>query len=360
MYYLTNRELIESTPHSKSIFYDWLKGPKERKKREITFITEDVAVNAIEVIIKYPHFGGVKGQAYMIYQRLGYVPRHTYQNLKKVVGRIIFQEAYRKNLLPKPSVYEHERPQDINEIWAEDFTKVKVLGFTYPVALLSDVFSNKYLGHSTRESESSELVAEPVEMAVENNNNAGPKKFILSDNGTQYVSDVHGQLLAKHEIVQKNIPACKPQYNGSIECGMRDFKSVFYNVFSQNDLNEFVEMDLNTTDKKKKLLEKVALSVKESIEILNEEIPRPTLGGVTPNDIYTDCAEEKKKSNAEYLMKEQMKEKVKSWSKSKYDLVKDVLNKQNLSKKELLIKHYFFQKRPLRRISKLPIEVWTN
>lgn len=349
-----------SSQHSKSIFYDWLKGPKERKKREVTFIPEGVAINAIDLIIKYPHFGGVKGQAYMTYHRLGYIPRHTYQNLKKAAGRIIFQEAYRQNLLPRPTVYEHERPQDINEIWAEDFTKVNVSGFAYPVALLQDVFSNKYLGYSTRETECTELVETPVEMAVEENNNAGPGQFILSDNGTQYVSDAHGQLLAKHEIIHKHIPACKPQYNGSIECGNRDFKSVFYNVFSQNDLKGFIEKGLNSTDRKKKLLAAVVLSVKKSIEILNKEIPRPALGGVTPNDIHRGCAAEKKKSNTEYLIKEQMKEKVTGWSNSKYDLVKDVLKQMNLSKKELLIKHYFFQKSPLRRISKLPVEVWTN
>jgi transposase InsO family protein len=351
---------MESGQHSKSIFYQWLKGPTDRKKRQVTLIPEQVAINAIEVIINYPHFGGVKGQAYMIYHRQGYIPQHSYQSLKKTVSRIVFQEVSAQQLLPKPSVYEHERPQDINEIWAEDFTKVKVLGFSYPVAFVADVFSTKYLGYSAQNRENSELVEEPVVMAVAENNNAGPKEFMLSDNGSQYVSNAHGQLLARHEIVQKHIPGCKPQYNGSIECGMRDFKSVFYNVFSQNDLKEFTEIGINSTDKKKKLLETVALSVKQSIAILNNEIPRPSLAGVTPHDVYTGGAEQKRKLNNEYLMKQQIKEKVNRWSKSKYDLVKAVLSNKNLSTKELLIKHYFFQKKPLRRISKIPIEVWTN
>ena len=360
MNYLTNQELIESSQHSKSIFYEWLKGAKERKKRIITLIPEEVAINAIDVILNYPHFGGVKGQTYMIYHRLGYISRHTYQKLKKSVGRIVFQQAYRKNLLPHPSVYEHERPHAKNEIWAEDFTKVTVLGFTYSVALLADVFSNKYLGCSAQATESSELVEEPVEMALEQNNHVGPQKFLLSDNGSQYTSDNHGKLLAKHDIIQKHIPACRPQYNGSIECGMRNFKSIFYNLFSQNDFKKVIEKNLNSTDKKKKVLEMLTVSVNESIEILNTEIPRPVLGGVTPNDIYTGCAEVKKKSNEEYLKNQQIKEKVNSWSKSKYDLIKEIFNKKNLSNKELLIKHYFFQKRPLRRICKLPTEVWTN
>jgi len=351
---------MESGQHSKSIFYEWLKGATERKKREVTLIPEAVAINAIAVIINYPHWGGVKGQAYMIYHRLGYIPQHSYQNLKKTVGRIIFQAVYSQNLLPKPSVYEHERPQHKNEIWAEDFTKVTVLGFSYPVALVADVFSTKYLGDSVQETERSELVEEPVIMAVKGNNNTGPERFMLCDNGTQYTSDRHGKLLAKHDIVQKHIPACTPQYNGSIECGMRDFKSIFYNVVAQHDFKEFAALGFNATDNKKKLLATVALSVKDSIAILNKEIPRPALGGITPHDSYAGCAEEKRKLNHDYLMKQQIKEKITSWSKSQYELVKEVLHNKNLSKKELLIKHYFFQKRPLRRISKLPIEVWTN
>ena len=358
--HLTNQELFDTSLYSKTTFYAWLKGPEDRKQREVTFIAEAVAVNAIQVILTYPHFGGEKGQAYMIYHRLGYIPRHVYQDLKQAVSLIVFQQAYALNLLPHPSVYQHERPNGINEIWAEDFTTVGVLGFTYPVALVEDVYSTKYLGVSVQLKENSQLVAEPVEMAVTENNNKGPENFILSDHGSQYVSDAHGQLLARHEIVQKLIPACKPQYNGSIECGIRDFKSVFYNVLSQNDFKEFAANDMNPTDKKKKLLETVIITVDKSKHILNAVIPRPALGGVTPQDVHLGIAEEKKKLNADYLKNEQMKEKVAGWSKSVYDLVKDVLKQNNFSNKELLIKHCFFRPRPLRRISKLPIEVWTN
>jgi len=358
--HLTNRELFDASLYSKTTFYEWLKGPQERKPREVTFIAEAVAVNAIQVILTYPHLGGEKGQAYMIYHRLGYIPRHVYQDLKQAVSRVVFQQAYALNLLPHPSVYHHERPNGVNEIWAEDFTKVSVMGFTYPVALVEDVYSTKYLGVSVQLKENSQLVAEPVEMAVKENNNKGPLNLMLSDHGSQYVSDAHGKLLSKYDIVHKLIPACKPQYNGSIECGNRDFKSVFYNVLAQNDLTEFAANDMNPTDKKKKILEVVTITVDKSKDILNAVIPRPALGGVTPQDVHLGIAEEKKKLNANYLKNEQMKEKVAGWSKSVYDLVKEVLKQNNFSNKELLIKYSFFRPRPLRRISKLPIEVWTN
>ncbi len=302
---------------SKSIFYEWLKEPKERKKRETTFISETVAVNAMKVMLDYPHLGGQKGQSYMIYHRLGYIPRHVYQNLKKALSRVVFQQASARNLLPRPSVYEHEWPTEVNEIWAEDFTKIKVLGFSFPAAVVEDVFSKKYLGGNVQQRENSQLVGQPVEMAVKGNNNRGPKKFMLSDNGVQYVSDAHGQLLAKHEIVQKHIPAGKPQYNGTIECGMRDIKSVFYKVFAQNDFKEFATLDIEVADKKKRVAEMVTASFNKTLQRLNEKLPRPALHGVTPEDVVSGTAEEKKKLNAEYLITEQMKEKLRAWSKKR-------------------------------------------
>lgn len=294
--HLTNQELIAAGQHSKSIFYEWLKGVSERKKRAVKLIAEDVAINAMHVILEYPHFGGEKGQQYMIYHRLGYIGRHTYQDIKKAMSRVLFQEVYRLDLLPKPTAYQHERPKGINDIWAEDFTKVTVLGCTFPIALVMDVFSKKYLGAHADEAEDSDaLVAEPLEMALTENNNEGPKEFILSDNGVQYVCTKHGELLSKHDIVQKRIPACKAYYNGSIECGNIVVKAVFYNIISQYDLSEFREVDWNYSDKKKKLLKLVRSALKETIQVLDGEIPRPVLGGVTSDDVWTNCDEEKKK-----------------------------------------------------------------
>lgn len=333
----------------------------ERKQRPVKLIAEDVAVNAMHVILECPHFGGTKGQQYMIYHRLGYIGRHAYQHLKKAVGRVLFQEVYRRNLLPKPTVYEHERPENIGEIWAEDFTKVTVIGCTFSVALVIDVFNTKYLGYAvTERDDSAALVREPVEMALETNNQCGPKKFLLKDNGSQYVNNEHGELLAKHEIVSKSIPACKPWYNGTIECGNKDFKAVFYNIVAGYDLAIFKDGDLNNSDEKKKLLILVQKAVKKTVDVLNGEIPRPVLGGVTPDDIHENIGKQRIKYNDEYVKKEQMKKKVERWSKSKWELAKDVIAFKELSNKQMLIKHYFFQDNPLQRINKISVEVWTN
>jgi len=55
------------------------------------------------------------------------------------------------------------------------------------------------------------LVEEPVKQALEANGGEGPERFLLSDNGTPYVSDEHGKLLEKADIVHKLTPAlCSP------------------------------------------------------------------------------------------------------------------------------------------------------
>ncbi|HDP99542.1 MAG TPA: transposase [bacterium] len=361
VHHLANHELIEASRYSKSVFYEWLQGLNERKKRAIKLVAEDIAINAMNVILEYPQFGGTKGQQYMIYHRLGYIGRHGYQHLKKAMGRMLFQEVCRHDLLPKPTVYEHERPENIGEIWAEDFIKVTVIRCTFSVALVIDVFNTKYLGYAvTERDDSAALVREPVEMALEANSQRGPKKFLLKDNGSQYVSTEHGDLLAKHEIISKSIPACKPWYNGTIECGNKDFKSVFYNIIAEFDLTQFKGVDFSNSDEKKKLLEIVLKAAKETVNVLNGEIPRPVLGGVTPDDIHDSIDKQRRKYNDEYTKKEQMKEKVESWSKSKWELAQDVLAFKELSNKQILIKHYFFQSDPLRRINNISAEVWTN
>jgi transposase InsO family protein len=253
----------------------------------------------MNVILAYPHFGGTKGQQYMIYHRLGYMGRHGYQDLKKAMGRVLFQEVYRRKLLPQPTLYEHERPEKTGEIWAEDFTKVTVIGCTFPVGLVIDVFNTRYLGYAVSQREDSDsLVREPVEMALAANNQRGPEKFILKDNGSQYVSNEHGDWLAKHEIISKSIPACKPYYNGTIECGNKDFKSLFYNTIAGYDLTQFKEVDVNNSDEKKKLSQLVQQAVKEAVDVLNGEIPRPVLGGVTPDDVHRNVAKQTNAMNS--------------------------------------------------------------
>jgi transposase InsO family protein len=347
--HLRGNQIIEQTNYSKSRFYAWLKGIYERKKRDPKLVPMQVAEAAVEVIGKYPHFSASKGQGYMIYHQMGYIPQHIYKSLKKTVRRLIFQEVLNRQLLPERTSYTHERPDGPGEIWAEDFTRIGVSGETFYVSLLIDVASKYYLGATASKWADDKLVEAPVIQALEVTEGCGPKRFLLSDNGSQYISTEHGRLLNKLDIVQKRIPACTPEYNGSIECGVKEFKNVFYNVWAQ--------METIAADKGKTILERAQLAVCESAKRLNYEIPRPCLRGVTPADVQKGVSEEKIQINHKYVERDQQTKLAKPWTKSRWVLVKDALCLKGLSNLELMTKFCFFLKRPLRKLPNLMPEV---
>lgn len=232
--YLNRYQLIKESCYSKSQFYRWLKeGIDERKPRECKPVSLEVIQSAVEVIGKYPHFSGPKGQCYMIYHQLGYIPHHVYKSVKKIVKRLVFQEVSKRRLLPERTSYTHERPQRPGEIWAEDFTQIRVCGKKLYIALVIDVAMTYYLGATASMRADDGMVQAPVVQALEVTGGEGPGRFLLSDNGAQYISTRHGDFLDKLDIIQKRIPACKPEYNGSVECGIKEFKNVFYNVWAK-------------------------------------------------------------------------------------------------------------------------------
>jgi len=352
--YLNRYQLIKESCYSTSQFYDWLNnGIRERKPRECKPISSEVVKAAVEVIGKYPHFSAPKGQCYMIYHQLGYIPRHLYKTIKKIVKRLIFQEVSNRQLLPARTSYTHERPQQPGEIWAEDFTEIRVCGEKFYIALVIDVKMTYYLGATASIRANAQMVEIPVMQALEANNNQSPKRFLLSDNGSQYVEDKHGKLLNKLDIVQKRTPSCTPEYNGSVECGIKEFKNVFYNVWAQKENSR--------AEKGKVLLEQVNRVVAETSIKMNEDIPRPSLKGVTAADVMKGIQKEKIEINRKYLQKEQEKKEVKEpWDRKNWGIIKEHLFKGTFSNIELMTKFCFFLKRPLRKLVNLGREVLGN
>jgi transposase InsO family protein len=350
-------QLIKESSVSKSQLYLWLKeGVHERKVRECKPISKSVVKDAIDVIWKYPHFGGAKGQSYMIYHQLGYIPRHLYKNLKKIMRRLIFQEVSNRELLPKRTSYDHERAENPGEIWAEDFTVLRVFGKKFYAALVIDVALPHYLGATASLRADDEMVQAPVDQAMKLIGGKGPRRFLISDNGSQYVSTRHGDFLEKQEIIHKRIPSCQPEYNGSIECGIKEFKNVFYNVWANSMLKISDAAKLN----EKELLVYVQLAINDTIRRMNEEIPRPGLKGVTPADVLKGIAGERREINRNYLEMEQgKKEVIEPWNRKDWAMVKKHLFNlnRNISNLELMTKFCFFLKQPLRKLANLEYEV---
>ncbi len=345
---LTQEQVLSQTDFSRSQLYEWRRGVRDRQERESKTISQKTVENAAQVIMDYPHMGGRKGQAYMTYHRLGYLSMKGYDQIKKSVGKVLLQEVVAQGLVPARTQFEHKVPQDIHEIWAEDFTDLMVYSQSFKLALLMDVASQYYLGLAISIRATAALVEQPVQEALEENDGQGPKEFILSDNGGPYVSDAHGRLLEKTDIVQKRIPAYVPQYNASMECGVKEFKNVFYNVWAKPEQEE--------ADKEKSLLARVDASVRETAHLLNHVIPRPCLQGVTPADLHEHTSQAKIEANRQYVQMEQEKPSPPPWEKSYWEVVKEAMGLKKRPGLELLIKFCFFYRRPLRQITKLGLE----
>jgi transposase InsO family protein len=223
-----------------------------------------------------------------------------------------------------------------------------VEGKTFKLAVVLDTFDEYYLGATAALRATASLVAQPIDQALKQNEGKGPEKFLLSDNGSQYLSEDHQRLLTSAEIIQRRIPSCVPQYNGCVEGGMRDLKSIFYNVWERRAREG--------ADEEKTLLFQVKAALEETVFLLNEAIPRPSLGGVTPADVHNGRKEAKREEIRLYCENERSRQDVPPWKRNYWEVLKSGLKVEEMTSGELLTKLAFFCRRPLRRIARRNLE----
>jgi hypothetical protein len=213
-----------------------------------------------------------------------------------------------------------------------------------------DVYDAYTLGVSLSKRINREMIELSLDQAMAENGEVGPGRFLLSDNGGPYVSGAHGEFLNRLEIVHKRIPACQPYYNGWVECGIKEFKNVFYNVWA--------EMESRGYNCGQELEQRVEQAVLETKRRINEEIPRPRLGGVTPGAVHRGEDIERKAGNRAYLEEELGREVGDNfWRADDWQLLKDSMFGCIKTNLELMTKFCFFLKRPLRKLTNLNYEV---
>ena len=94
--------------------------------------------------------------------------------------------------------------------------------------------------------------------------------------------------------------------------------------------------------------------VQETIHLLNEVIPKPSLDGVTPTDVHEGVAGSKVEANRQYV--EQENPDVKPWKRNYRDVLKAAMAVEKMTALEVMTKFCFFCPRPLRKITKYGLE----
>ncbi len=354
-------EILRESGESKSQMYQWERGVSERKGRREKEMDEQTVTNAVEVVMRYPTVGGIKGRSLMVYHRLGAPTVYQYLKIKRIVKVLVKQEVNRRKLIPAGHSYEHEKPATIGEIWAEDFTELVVENRKVKVGLLIDVFSQYILGFHVAAQARETLVSLPVKMALEENGGVGPQRFLISDNGKQYISEQHEQLLTAKGIVHRLIPACRPEYNGSVECGIKEWKKAFYPMWEKlvegrdlstlDESGEFATRESGeTAAREAEFWELLHLAVRETVDQINTIIPRVSLGGVTPRDVHRNRQDGKREENADYIVREKEREK-KPIKGDLWSTIRAVTDLKNVSGREILTMGTSFTRKPLRNLA---------
>jgi hypothetical protein len=100
------------------------------------------------------------------------------------------------------------------------------------------------------------------------------------------------------------------------------------------------------------------LAAAESTHLLNDEIPRPALSGVTPADVHFGRKAQRQKEIKQYRQEQEARGTPPPLSRPWWDVIKGGVGAEVMSSKKLPTKIAFFGVRPLRRVAQLNREVW--
>jgi transposase InsO family protein len=180
------------------------------------------------------------------------------------VAAVIADLRAEPEVAPDPIRYEIMAP---NVMWSEDGTGFKEKGRKKELLIAQDEHARfkvntRLVDGPARESD----VVCYLEEAFER---YGPPLVIKHDGDAIFHGDRMQKLLHRYEVLDLTGPRSYPQYNGKKERSIRDVKSY--------------ERALRRSGKRLTLRERLD----EAIQDLNEERPRPVLGGHTAREVFT-------------------------------------------------------------------------
>ena len=166
-----------------------------------------------------------------------------------------------------------ERPPDVryeivasNVMWSEDGTGFKVRRRKKELVVAQDEHARFKVGHELADGPADEeAVCRNLETAFAR---YGAPLVLKHDGGSIFHGDRLRALLEKHRVTELTGPRYYPQYNGKKERSMRDIKS-FERAMRRHGSSSTLGQRIDT-----------------AIHDLNNERPRPMLGGRTAREVF--------------------------------------------------------------------------
>lgn len=158
-------------------------------------------------------------------------------------------------------------PAAPDQAWTSDITYVRTrTGWLY-LATVMDLFSRKIIGWASAPAMPAELVCQALQMAIAARR-PSPGLMVHSDRGSQYASDLHRGLLARHQLVASMSRKGNCWDNAVME---RFFLSLKTERVWQRDYANLAEATLDITD--------------YIVNFYNATRLHSTLGYRSPNDV---------------------------------------------------------------------------
>ena len=262
--------------------YSYLKKSlRDRKKRESAIPIEDITA-AIEQIIKYPGVGGVKGALTLLLKQTALIGSTFYTEIKNKLRELAEAEITKRkeeSELQKNQINRKEKEKwfnkvdedEPNKVWATDFVYVQFLGITFYLCIVYDVGTQTYLAIEAGEDISNELAKKALEAALWFTGKK-PERFLLSDNGVQFICVNFQDYLKSLRINDRQIPKGKPWFNGSLESGNKEMRKILYTVAIYKACENTAVTKAGTP--RDEILHFLIDCCREAKRILNEEIAR--------------------------------------------------------------------------------------
>lgn len=309
---LSEKDRLACLEISPGCFHYLCRSVKNRLQRESVIPQEDIE-GVVHQIIALPFLGGRKGALKLVEDQQALVGETVYKEIKCQLSEEAEAEISRRRQESELRRNQYKRQKDrsvpfqvltvqsSHEVWAIDFTFIKLVGMELCLCVVYELYSQAYLALVTGETADNNLAIEALERARQYVKQT-PKRCLLSDNGSQFLSYEFQSLLTKLKMKSMTIPPGKPWYNGSLETGNKDLKKVIHTValYGTAETLEITRVGAS----REEVLGYLSLCCEKAQKLINEQIPR-VKNHTTPMAVLKNLIPQKAEMRRQFIEKKQ-------------------------------------------------------